>query len=117
MTAVRSSGPCRLVACPVSKQVVLGGFRNGGCKQQQPAVKACEASWRQGCGCGLVCSSQRSGLWRASLLTAPSNRFTALQLQGMEIPKNVRTPDISGVLEAVVGKLEKDRAALQVRSR
>lgn len=36
-------------------------------------------------------------------------------MQGLEIPKGVRTPEIGGVLEAVMGKLEKDRAVLQVR--
>ena len=32
----------------------------------------------------------------------------------MEIPKSERAPEINGLLEAVMGKLEKDRAALQV---
>lgn len=40
---------------------------------------------------------------------------TSHLVQGLEIPKGVRTPEIGGVLEAVMGKLEKDRATLQVR--
>ena len=36
-------------------------------------------------------------------------------MQGLEIPKATRAPEITGLLEVLMGKLEKDRAAVTVR--
>lgn len=46
---------------------------------------------------------------------AAANCPALLLSQGLDIPKAVRAPEISGLLEALMSKLEKDRAVVAVR--
>lgn len=53
------------------------------------------------------------GLLRLLLATTAS--IHPRQMQGLDIPKTTRAPEITGLLEVLMGKLEKDRAAVTVR--